>query len=251
MRLFPMALVLSTAVAQPSVLPDAIAAVKPSVVGVGTMSYGRRPAGNLLGTGFVVADGHHVATNAHVIPDRFADSEEFVAVFVGEGGRVKAMRSQLVDRDLRHDLALIRFEGGPLKALELAADNSVREGDMLAFTGYPTETLYGMRVATHRGIVSSIVEVPEGGSGAAEQASGASALRSTFEMLQLDATAFPGNSGSPLYRPEDGAVVGIVSRVSGNANGQRGRAVRSGIAYAVPTRYLLDLLHRSGVLRKP
>ena len=49
-------------------LVDTIARVKPSIVGVGTVQKTRRPPSILRGTGFVVADGRHVITNAHVIP---------------------------------------------------------------------------------------------------------------------------------------------------------------------------------------
>jgi S1-C subfamily serine protease len=245
------ALASATVGAQPSGLPEVIATVKLSIVGVGTMSYARRPAGNLMGSGFVVADGRHVVTNAHVVPDRFADAEEFVAVFVREGRRILALRSQLVERDTRHDLALIRFEGEPLTALELAEDGSVREGELLAFTGYPKETLYGMQATTHRGIVSSIVDIPNDESNDGSSSDEGGDVGSTHQMFQLDATAFPGNSGSPLYRPENGEVVGIVSRISAESQGQHGRVSPGGVAYAVPTSYVHDLLDRAGVSQQP
>ena len=49
-------------------LVDTIKLVKPSVVGVGTYQEIRRPPSNLLGTGFHVADEHHILTNSHVLP---------------------------------------------------------------------------------------------------------------------------------------------------------------------------------------
>ena len=49
-------------------LPDTIEKIKPSIVGIGTFQRTRRPPSIFRGTGFVIADGLHVATNAHVLP---------------------------------------------------------------------------------------------------------------------------------------------------------------------------------------
>ena len=67
----------------------------------------------------------------------------------------------------------------------------------------------------------------------------------SFEMLQLDATAYPGNSGGPLLDVATGEVIGVVNMVL--LKGQRESALShpSGISYAVPARYLVDLLARS------
>src|SRR5688500_86037 len=48
-------------------LTQTIERVKPSIVGVGTFLKVRSPAVQFVGTGFVVADGRHVVTNAHVV----------------------------------------------------------------------------------------------------------------------------------------------------------------------------------------
>ena len=66
-------------------LPETIARVKPGVIGVGTVQQTRRPPVKLLATGFVVADGNHVITNAHAIPDEMAsNAKEFLAVLTGD-----------------------------------------------------------------------------------------------------------------------------------------------------------------------
>ena len=57
-------------------LPDTIDRILPSIVGVGTLQKTRRPPARLLGTGFVVADGRHVITNAHVIPEKIDTAKE-------------------------------------------------------------------------------------------------------------------------------------------------------------------------------
>ena len=51
-------------------LPDTIEKVKPAVVAIGTFQKTRRPPSIFRGTGFVVGDGLHIITNAHVLPDK-------------------------------------------------------------------------------------------------------------------------------------------------------------------------------------
>ena len=43
----------------------------------------------------------------------------------------------MISVDEAHDLAILKFDGARLPALRLADDNSVREGELYAFTGYP------------------------------------------------------------------------------------------------------------------
>jgi serine protease Do len=55
-----------------------------------------------------------------------------------------------------------------------------------------------------------------------------------FTIFQLDATAYPGNSGSPLYDGETGEVIGVINSVF--VKGAKENALRdpSGITYAIP-----------------
>ena len=65
-------------------------------------------------------------------------------------------------------------------------------------------------------------------------------------MLQLDATAYPGNSGSPLYDPETGAVYGIVNMVFVKGTKENALSHPSGITYAIPANYIRGLVERAG-----
>ena len=66
--------------------------------------------------------------------------------------------------------------------------------------------------------------------------------RSTFvfrpknEVFQLDATAYPGNSGSLLYDPETGEVVGIINKLFVKESKEVVLEKPSGITYAIPVR---------------
>jgi len=63
-------------------------------------------------------------------------------------------------------------------------------------------------------------------------------------VFQLDATAYPGNSGSPLYAPDTGEVVGVVNMVFVKGTKEAALTQPSGISYAIPSRYLIELLRQ-------
>ena len=86
-------------------LPDTIEKIKPSIVGVGTMQKTRRPPAQLRGTGFVVADGRHVITTAHNLPEKLdRKKKEFLAVFAGQGANLEIREVTVASVDEHHDL---------------------------------------------------------------------------------------------------------------------------------------------------
>jgi S1-C subfamily serine protease len=230
-------------------LPETIAKVKAGVVGVGTVQQTRRPPVNLLATGFVVADGNHVITNAHVIPDTIDDSaKEILAVLTAERNG-KAYPAAIVRVDKVHDLALLRFSGNPLPAFRLGNSHDVREGELYAFTGFPIGMVLGLRPVTHRGIVSAItpIAIPQI-SPKLLDAKMIKQLRDPYDVFQLDATAYPGNSGSPVYVPETGAVIGVINKVFVKESKEAVLEKPSGITYAIPVQYVRELLRDAGVV---
>jgi S1-C subfamily serine protease len=229
-------------------LPDTIAKVKPGVVGVGTVQQTRRPPVKLLATGFVVADGNHVITNAHAIPDEIdSNSKEVLAVLTGERNG-KAYPAKVVRMDRVHDLALLRFSGHPRPAFRLGSDHNVREGELYAFTGFPIGMVLGLRPVTHRGIVSAItpIAIPQISPKLLDPKM-IKQLRDPYDVFQLDATAYPGNSGSPLYVPETGEVVGVINKVFVKESKEAVLEKPSGITYAIPVRYVKELLQHAGI----
>jgi S1-C subfamily serine protease len=232
-------------------LVDTVTRIKPSIVGIATHQMLRSPRTRLLGTGFVVADGNHVITSEHVLPESLdASANEFLVIaIVGDRGREgEVRRAERVAVDVARDLALLRFEGEPLPALALGEAAPVSEGQRVAFTGFPIGTRLGLVPATHRGIISAITRIvmpPR----AAREITPATArrLRDPFEIYQLDATAYPGNSGSPLFEPESGTVLGVVNMVFVQEGGEP-ISRPSGISYAIPVRYVRHLLSQSDLL---
>ncbi|MCB1888657.1 MAG: trypsin-like peptidase domain-containing protein [Rhodocyclaceae bacterium] len=228
-------------------LVDTIARVKPSVVAIGTYERTRSPAFRFLATGFVIADGNTAVTNAHAVPVS-VDTEKFerlvIAVPAGDGmGQIR--NTERTAQDDEHDLAVLRFEGPPLATLELADDAALPEGSEVAFTGFPIGSALGLAPVTHRGIVSAWtpISIPQGNARRLDPKMVRS-LSAPFRVYQLDATAYPGNSGSPLYDARSGEVVGIINMVFVKSTKENVLSDPSGITYAIPVRYLRALLAR-------
>jgi len=227
-------------------LTEVIDRIRPSIVAVGTVQQTRRPPALFRGTGFVVGDGHHVLTNAHVLPEQLNKrGQETLAVFAGRGRRFEARPATAVAVDEEHDLALLKISGSRLSPLSLGGSRPVREGQLVAFTGFPLGMVLGLYPVTHRGIISAIspvaIPVP-----AARQLDPAMIrrLQDPYEVFQLDATAYPGNSGSPLYEPDTGRVIGIINKVFVKKTKETVLQNPSGITYAIPVKHAQALLAR-------
>jgi S1-C subfamily serine protease len=230
-------------------LPEIIQRVKPGVVAVGTFMAIRAQQHQPLGTGFAVAP-RHVVTNAHVLPAKLdAGRKETYAIFVPAGDdRMAFHRAELVRRDDDHDLALLKTDGPSLPALRLGRSAAVREGDAIAFTGFPLVGVLGLHPATHRGIVSAIAPAAiPAGSGRELNPAVIKRLREPFDIFQLDATAYPGNSGSPLYEADSGRVIGVINSVAVKKTKEAALTDPSGITYAIPVDHVRAVMDAAGV----
>jgi len=229
-------------------LSNTIEVVKPSVVGVGPFQKTRSPSVSFMGTGFAVGDGSLVVTNAHVIPKSMnVDSMESLVVIVARGVNEQELRAAAqVALDKEHDLALLRISGTALPAMELGDSGTVREGQMFAFTGFPIGMILGFYPVTHRGMLSSITPVvlPALNSRQLDVKMIAQLQKSAYTVFQLDGTAYPGNSGSPLYDPGTGIVYGIINKVFIKGMKETALSHPSGITYAIPSNYVRSLLLR-------
>ncbi len=230
-------------------LSQTIEKIRPSVVGVATYQKSRSPAISVIGTGFAVGDGQYVITNAHVTP-AFLDTEnrETLIVLTGRGKEVWPREAVEVAQDAEHDIALLKIKGTPLQSLVLGATAGVREGQQYAFTGFPIGAILGLYHVTHRAIISSLTPIAIPGRTSRDlNEQSVNRLRKTFDVFQLDATAYPGNSGSPLYHPDSGEVIGVLNMVFVKQTKENVLSDPSGIAYAIPIDYVTDLLKRAGV----
>lgn len=225
---------------------DTIETVKRSIVGIGTFQRTRTPQFQFLGTGFVVGDGSLVATNAHVVPATVntAQRETLVALLPIPGENAQFRELERIASDPGHDLALLKMGGPPMTPLKLRAAGRVREGETYFFTGYPIGSVLGPFPVTHRGMIASItpIAIPPPRADQLDANMIRRLSEGPFPVYQLDGTAYPGNSGSPVYDPDNGDVVAVINMVFVKGTKESALTSPSGITYAIPAHHLQTLL---------
>jgi len=214
---------------------------------VGTFQKTGSPPFTFRGSGFVVGDGTLIATAAHVVVEAMqTESRETMMVLVQVPGirEPQGREAKAIAVDKIHDVALLRITGPPLPTLTLGNSDAVREGQSVAFTGFPLGTALGFHPVTHRGIIAGLTPIALPGANAAKLDGRViqSLKADPFLLFQLDATNYPGHSGSALYDAGSGEVIGVVNMglLKGTKDAAVGRP--SGISFAVPIRYLQDLI---------
>jgi serine protease Do len=225
-------------------LVDTVNKIKPSVVGVGIHTPTGRPKNKIYGSGFVVGDGHYVITNQHVLSSELdKDLLQKIAVFIGSGGDAVVRQAKFIGNSVEYDLAILKVQGPALPALTLGSPRYVGEGSQVAFTGFPIGAVLGLYPVTHRGIVASITPTVVPVADARKiNLTMLKRMRRPYMIYQLDATAYPGNSGSALYDVNTGKVIGIVNKVFVQQTKEALLSNPSGITYAIPVKHLRDLL---------
>jgi serine protease Do len=144
------------------------------------------------GSGFVIREDGYIVTNAHVV-----EEAERVEVKLATG---KRYRAQVVGRDDRTDLALLKIDARGLPVATLGDSNQLRVGEFVLALGHP----FGLEQTVSFGIVSR--------KGAPLQAAAPG-----FDFIQTDAAVNPGNSGGPLVNMA-GQVVGVNSMAARNGS---------------------------------
>lgn len=232
--------------ANEDLFPAVIAAARPSVVAVGSYSAKDAPSVAYAGTGFVVGDGRTVATNAHVIEAvRRRDRLGQLQVFFPDASPLAGRPATVLAEDRFHDVALLRFEGAAATPLRLDPQSVPEQGSAVGVLGYPIGVQLGLVPAAHKGVIAAVVPavlpLPRGARLTPELAE---AIRRPYDLYQLDLLVFPGNSGSPLVDAIDGRVVGIINKTLASRTREHLLSEPSGISYAVPIRWVNELLIR-------
>jgi len=228
---------------------EVVAKIKPSVVGVGIHTPTSRPQNILRGTGFVIGGGHYIVTNEHVLPTILDDSLlQKMAVFIGSGKTAKVRKAEIVAKSSLYDLAILKISGPALPATTLANSDFLSDGSAIAFTGFPIGSVLGLYPVTHRGIISSLTPtvIPAASAGQINLKM-LKRMKNPYLVYQLDATAYPGNSGSALYDMETGEVVGIINKVFVQGTKEAVISAPSGITYAIPVKYLHQILKEHNI----
>ena len=170
-------------------------------------SPGLRPGGptaQSLGSGVVVDPSGLVVTNYHVV-------EGMTDVKVALSDR-REFEADIVLRDQRSDLAVLRLKGGggPFPYMEFGDSDALEVGDIVLAIGDP----FGVGETVTQGIVSALARTEEG-------------ISNYGFFIQTDAAINPGNSGGALV-DMNGRLVGINSAIVS----QTGSSV--GIGLAIP-----------------
>jgi len=227
-------------------IAELVVKIKPSIVAVGTFQRTRSPSVIFSGTGFIIGDGLHVVTNVHVLPEKVDQAKlETLAIFVRESGQEMMRAAEEVGRDEAHDVAVLKISGAPLPPMTLGDSMKVREGEIYAFSGYPIGMVLGLYPVTHRAMISAItpIAIPVHQYRQLDKTM-LNRLQNPYKVFQLDGTAYPGNSGSPLYDIKSGTVVGVINKVFVQESKEHILDRPSGISYAIPIRLVEDLLRK-------
>lgn len=175
----------------------------------------RIASGRGQGSGVVFTPDGFVLTNSHVI-----GSQGFPEVTLPDGSR---HRADLIGSDRATDLAVLRIDG-PLTAWARFGDSqAVRVGQVAIAIGNP----FGFQHSVTAGVVSAL-----GRSLRTERG------RLIEDLVQVDASLNPGNSGGPLVTTS-GEVIGINTAVIMPAQGLC-FAIASNTARFVAARLIRD-----------
>jgi S1-C subfamily serine protease len=225
--------------------PATIERVKPSIVAIGTFERLRNPQFSFSGTGFVVADGTLIATNEHVVTKLVVpQGNETLAIAVRTPGGMQVRQAKRIASDGAADLALLKIDGAPLPALFLGDSEQVREGENYLLTGFPIGAVLGLYPVTHQAMIASItpIAIPAPRADKLDARMVRRLAAGAYTVFQLDAVAYPGSSGSPVYHPDSGEVVAIVNSVFVKGTKESALSEPSGITYAIPARKLREML---------
>lgn len=230
-------------------LPNIIKKIKPAVVGLGVYTPLGNPRNVLTGSGFVIGNGDLVVTNHHVLPETLDQSlNQQIAVFIGSGRTAEVRQATIVASAKEYDLAILKVSGKKLPTMKLASKAYLPDGYPIAFTGFPMGSVLGLYPVTHQGIISSVTPIVVPATDSRQiSITMLKRMRDPYMVYQLDAVAYPGNSGSALYNAENGEVVGIINKVFVQKTKEAVIKDPSGITYAIPVRYLYELLAANNI----
>lgn len=229
-------------------LVDLVKQVKPSVVSIAKLTPLYSKAPDILGTGFVVGNGKYIVTNYHVVSAELDTTiVQYYVALSGEGQLPKVHKTTVIDVDPVHDLAILSIEA-TLPTLALAGDTFVDAGTNVAMTGYPIGAVLGLYPATHTGIVAAIAPDANPARNADDLTINMlKRLKEPFLIYQLDITAFPGNSGSPVYDRNTGDVIGVLNKVFVSEAKEAALTNPSGISYAIPAKEVRALAKKNNI----
>ncbi len=168
-----------------------------------------------LGSGFIIDPQGYIVTNRHVVHD--ADT---VVVSLSDG---REMSAQIIARDARTDLALLKVETKEsLPFLKWGDSKSARVGDWVLVVGSP----FGFGRSVSAGIISARARDIS----RSQTSLGEEGIMSGYvdDLIQTDASINLGNSGGPMINTK-GEVIGVNVALFSPSGGS------IGIGFSVPS----------------
>lgn len=170
------------------------------------------------GTGFVVSKAGYIVTNNHVVAGcaalKFGDAD-----------------AQLIGRDEKRDLAVLRVAGSFDASIPMRSDSQVQLGEPVAVLGFPYRGMISTSLNLTNGIVTSLAGISD-----------------APWLFQLNAQIQPGNSGGPIV-DDRGQVIGVVvSRVNDMAIAEATGTIPQNINFGIRGELLASFLLENGVI---
>jgi len=186
------------------------------------------PAGQGLGTGFLVSSDGYILTNDHVITNNGQVADAVAVVFKSQDGanpdgtRVAAT---VVGGDEANDVALLKIDPSQapvVHPLSLGDSTKVQVGEPVVAIGSPM----GLSFSVSSGIVSATDRTLRSPTGAVIPGG-----------IQTDAAINTGNSGGPLI-DSSGKVIGINTMIASHSGGSQG------LGFAVPINTAVTIMEQ-------
>ncbi len=167
-----------------------------------------------MGSGFFISSDGYILTNFHVV-----DQADEIFVRLTDRREYKA---EVVGRDRRSDLALLKVDDKGFKYLEFGNSEALKIGEWVVAIGSP----FGLDFSASAGIVSAMGRsIPT------------ESQENYVPFIQTDVAINPGNSGGPLFNM-DGHVVGVNSQIYTRSGGS------IGLSFAIPASVAQDVVNQ-------
>lgn len=170
-----------------------------------------------FGSGVIVSSDGYILTNNHVV-----DGADKIVVKTSNDDEFDA---EIVGRDPKSDIALLKVDASGLPPAKLADAEDVNVGQWVIAVGGP----FGLEKTVTAGIVSATGRNAVG-------------IADYENFIQTDAAINPGNSGGPLVNLR-GEVVGINTAIATRSGSN------AGVGFSIPinmARGIMDSLKESG-----
>ncbi|EHS1100773.1 outer membrane-stress sensor serine endopeptidase DegS [Vibrio tarriae] len=206
---------------------EAVRKAAPAVVNIYNRKYSENDRRKLsiqgLGSGVIVSEKGYIITNYHVV----AQADQIVVAL--QDGRAAA--AQLVGKDRRTDIAILRVEGTGLPVIPLNPDYHPKVGDVVLAIGNP----YNLGQTTTFGIIS---------------ATGRSSISADGRQafIQTDAAINDGNSGGALVNTQ-GELVGINTASFQQATDLETYGISFAIPYSLASKIMTKIIADGRVIR--